>query len=84
MLIRSFGITDVGLKRNHNEDYFSIEDALGLYVVADGMGGHQAGEVASRVAVEMVNSSFRRWSGEEAEEYLQYHGHHQDQDGSAK
>lgn len=69
MLIKSFGISDVGFKRNHNEDYFSIEDALGLYVVADGMGGHQAGEVASRVAVEMVNNSFRRWSEEEAQEY---------------
>jgi len=55
------GITDVGLKREGNEDSFSTEDSLGLYVVADGMGGHLAGEVASQVAVEMINKSFRNW-----------------------
>jgi len=54
-------ITDVGLKREGNEDSFSTEDSLGLYVVADGMGGHLAGEVASQVAVEMINKSFRNW-----------------------
>ncbi len=59
------GITNVGLKREINEDHFSTEDALGLYVVADGMGGHQAGEVASRIAVELINKSFRRWVEEQ-------------------
>ena len=61
MRIRSAGITDVGLKRERNEDSFSKEDSLGLYIVADGMGGHQAGDVASRVAVEIINKSFRKW-----------------------
>jgi protein phosphatase len=61
-------MTDVGLKRKGNEDYFSTEDSLGLYVVADGMGGHLAGEVASRIAVELINKSFRRWVDEEAPE----------------
>jgi len=56
----------VGLKRETNEDHFSIEDALGLYVVADGMGGHQAGDVASRIAVELINKSFRRWVEQQA------------------
>jgi protein phosphatase len=56
---------DVGLKRESNEDYFSIEESSGLYVVADGMGGHLAGEVASRVAVEMINKSFKRWIGQQ-------------------
>lgn len=68
MHIKASGITDVGLKREGNEDSYSTEDSLGLYVVADGMGGHVAGEVASRIAVEMVNKSFQRWIAEKASE----------------
>jgi serine/threonine protein phosphatase PrpC len=64
-LIISSGKTNVGLVRERNEDSLSVEDSLGLYIVADGMGGHQAGDVASRVAVEMINKSFRRWAKEE-------------------
>jgi serine/threonine protein phosphatase PrpC len=52
--ITSFGATDVGRKRQSNEDAFLVDDALGLYVVADGMGGHAAGEVASQEAVETI------------------------------
>jgi protein phosphatase len=58
--IRASGLSDVGLKREGNEDAFSTEDSLGLYVVADGMGGHLAGEVASQIAVEMINKGIRR------------------------
>ena len=61
MEIRASGLSDVGLKREGNEDFFSIEASSNLYVVADGMGGHLAGEVASRVAVEMINKSFSAW-----------------------
>lgn len=60
MQVESSGLSDVGLKREGNEDSFSVEDSLNLYVVADGMGGHLAGEVASQIAVEMFNKSFRR------------------------
>ena len=49
-----FAATDVGLKRDHNEDHFLVSEKLGLYVVADGMGGHAAGEVASRTAVNTI------------------------------
>jgi len=59
--IKASGITDVGLKREGNEDSYSVEDSLGLYIVADGMGGHLAGEVASQIAVDLINKSFRRW-----------------------
>ncbi|MFO7784380.1 MAG: PP2C family protein-serine/threonine phosphatase [Thermodesulfobacteriota bacterium] len=62
MEIRASGLTDVGLKRDGNEDAFSTDDANGLYIVADGMGGHLAGEVASRIAVEMINNGFQRWA----------------------
>src|SRR5689334_10995392 len=56
-VIRSFARTDVGRKRKHNEDSFLVDDALGLYVVADGMGGHAAGEVASAQAVKSVREA---------------------------
>jgi serine/threonine protein phosphatase PrpC len=46
--------TDVGKKRPHNEDSFYADDKLGLYVVADGVGGHAKGEVASHEAVEQI------------------------------
>ncbi len=57
---RSSGLTDVGRVRKHNEDAFLHDDALGLYVVADGLGGHAAGEVASEEAVHQVRAWVRR------------------------
>lgn len=46
--------TDVGLRRESNQDSFLIDRELGLYIVADGMGGHKGGEVASKMAAEKV------------------------------
>jgi protein phosphatase len=66
LLIKSSGITDVGLKREGNEDSFSVDDSLGLYIVADGMGGHLAGEIASHISVDIINRSYKRWLEENA------------------
>ncbi len=52
------GETNVGMKRNHNEDNFSILEDRGLYIVADGMGGHASGEVASQMAVDALKEFF--------------------------
>ena len=68
MQVKASGITDVGLKREGNEDSFSLDESLNLYVVADGMGGHQAGEVASQIAVEMITKSYRKWFENETRE----------------
>jgi protein phosphatase len=52
------GLSDVGLQREHNEDSFCIASEHRLFVVADGMGGHRAGDIASRMATAEVRSFF--------------------------
>ena len=58
--IKSCGLSDVGLTRVHNEDYFEIDPVHKLYVVADGMGGHSYGEVAAQLAVQAIHRFIER------------------------
>ncbi|HEX7669174.1 MAG TPA: Stp1/IreP family PP2C-type Ser/Thr phosphatase [Polyangiaceae bacterium] len=60
------GISDVGLQREHNEDSFAVLSDHGLAIVADGMGGHRAGDVASRLATEAIGEFFRKTANEDA------------------
>jgi serine/threonine protein phosphatase PrpC len=55
MQVQAVGLTHVGKQRQHNEDSFLVADEAKLYLVADGMGGHAAGEIASRIAVDSIS-----------------------------
>lgn len=65
VIVESAGLTDVGRKRKGNEDAMLVDDGLKLYIVADGMGGHQAGEVASQVVVETIRDYMIRFKANE-------------------
>lgn len=58
MPFAAHGVTHTGRRRT-NEDSFSVDQAVGLFVVADGMGGHNAGEVASALAVRAIEETLR-------------------------
>lgn len=62
--IEIYGLTDVGRKRSHNEDHIALDAARGIAIVADGMGGCNAGEVASEMAAKIILEALRSGSVE--------------------
>ena len=65
--IRARGQTDVGQRRDHNEDSFLVDEGLGLFIVADGMGGHAGGGTASSLAVETIRQTVEKARDKEPE-----------------
>ena len=66
MRAEAYGISDVGLQREHNEDSFAVLGDYSLFIVADGMGGHRAGDVASKLATEAIGEFFKKTATEDA------------------
>jgi len=64
-MLEAFGKTDVGRRRKLNEDNLLIDRDIHLYAVCDGMGGHNAGEIASKMAIETLHAFIAKSHGEE-------------------
>lgn len=67
MTVLAYGLSDVGMRRESNEDCYLIDESLGLYLVCDGMGGHEGGEIAAQDASKAVQDYFNKHAGELAE-----------------
>ena len=67
IMVQAAGSSDIGKVRQKNEDNYLLNKPAGLYVVADGMGGHRGGEVASQIAVETIETVITKLSGQRAD-----------------
>ncbi len=71
MKINLYGKTDIGLNRENNEDNFCIDETMNLFIVADGMGGHASGQVASKIAVDVIKERLQYVLKKDNIEYYQ-------------
>ncbi len=70
MTIISAGDTNIGLKRKTNQDAIFLSDELGFYLVADGMGGHSGGDIASSLSVELMPEYIKKNKDKDAKELV--------------
>src|SRR5579872_4298300 len=70
MNLKTFGLSDIGLSRPNNEDVWIAMPEMGFFALADGMGGHQAGEIAARETIDHVCASIKKVQTQDPVEWI--------------